>query len=111
MVLAGVARALGALTGEPHTSVAVAVPMNLRLSGADALQLQNRFGSLSLFLPLADPDAQSFGETLERVAAATRDAKRWPEAYVGAGLLLATGLVLPVAWQRRLFDWFCSKIK
>jgi diacylglycerol O-acyltransferase len=111
VVLTAVARAMGKLTGEPDKSLPIAVPMNLRLPGESPLELQNRFGSLTMFLPLADPEAQSFVATMKRVASVTRGAKRWPEAFVGAGLLLSTGRILPVSWQRWLFDWLCSKIK
>ncbi len=111
VVLAAVSRALGTLTGEPHRSLAVAVPVNLRLSTADLNELHNRFGSISLFLPLADAKAESFVKTSKRVSKVMQRAKRYPEAFVGAGVLMLSHTFLPQNLQRRLFDWFCTKIK
>lgn len=55
VMLTAVSRAIARLDGKEDGdgSLAVAIPVNLRLSAADILSLANVFGSISIFLPIS----------------------------------------------------------
>jgi hypothetical protein len=109
VVLAAIAKGMQAFTDEEDCGLAIAVPVNIRLSNLHVLELKNIFGSMSLFLPMGKR-GDSFQKTLQNVAKETRIAKMLPEAFVGFFLLMLTNMLLPVSWARNLFDFLASKI-
>lgn len=95
-----------AASTRPH--LAVAVPVNIRLSNADTLLLRNVFGSISFFLPVHSDG--TFQDALARVTSITQFTKKLPEAYVGYGLMALATSFLPRSMARKLVDFFASKI-